>query len=207
MIRQTINLIILLILNISILDNSVQARMKCWTNNEGVKECGDTVPPEYTQQGYKELSKEGIVKDETKRVKTKEELEKEREKARAVAKEKEKVRKKQTHDKMLLETYNTIDDINDAKEQKIQAIESTIKYNKKRIIKLQYMIDNEEKSDADNQTLKQQIAENEKYIEYKINEQKEIEKTYFEYITRFKELKGLDYLSKTTSFNNTPLNF
>jgi len=192
MIRQTINLIILLILNISILDNSVQARMKCWTNNEGVKECGDTVPPEYTQQGYKELSKEGIVKDETKRVKTKEELEKEREKARAVAKEKEKVRKKQTHDKMLLETYNTIDDINDAKEQKIQAIESTIKYNKKRIIKLQYMLDNKEKSDADNQTLKQQIAENEKYIEYKIDEQKEIEKTYFEYITRFKELKGLD---------------
>jgi len=192
MIRQTINLIILLILNISILDNSVQARMKCWTNNEGVKECGDTVPPEYTQQGYKELSKEGIVKDETKRVKTKEELEKEREKARTVAKEKEKVRKKQNHDKMLLETYSNIDDINVAKEQKIQAIESTIKYNKKRIIKLQYMLDNKEKSDADNQTLEQQIAENEKYIEYKIDEQKKIEKTYVEYITRFKELKGLD---------------
>ena len=51
MIRQAINLIILLILNMSIPANSVQARMKCWTNNEGVKECGDTVPPEYTQQG------------------------------------------------------------------------------------------------------------------------------------------------------------
>ena len=190
MIRQTINLIILLILNISILDNSVQARMKCWTNSEGVKECGDTVPPEYTQQGYKELSKEGIVKDETKRVKTKEELEKEREKARAVAKEK--VRKKQTHDKMLLETYNTIDDINDAKEQKIQAIESTIKYNKKRIIKLQHSLDNEKKSDTDEQVLKDQITENEQYIENKIDEQKEIEKVYFGYITRFKELKGLD---------------
>ena len=192
MIRKSINLIIILILSVLILANGVNARMKCWTNSEGVKECGDTVPPEYTQQGYKELSKEGIVKDETKRVKTKEELEKEREKARAVAKEKEKVRKKQNHDKMLLETYNTIDDINDAKEQKIQAIESTIEYTKKRIIKLQGLLGNEEKSDADNQTLKQQIAENEKYIEYKIDEQKEIEKTYFEYITRFKELKGLD---------------
>ena len=71
-------------------------------------------------------------------------------------------------------------------------IESTIEYTKKRIIKLQGLLGNEEKSDADNQTLKQQIAENEKYIEYKIDEQKEIEKTYFEYITRFKELKGLD---------------
>ena len=69
------------------------------------------------------------------------------------------------------------------------------------------MLDNKEKSDADNQTLKQQIAENEKYIEYKIDEQKEIEKTYFEYITRFKELKGLDYLSKATCFNHTTLNF
>ena len=192
MIRQSINLIILLILSMLILANGVNARMKCWTNSEGVKECGDTVPPEYTQQGYQELSKEGIIKDETKRVRTKEELEKEKEKARAVAKEKEKARQKRTHDKMLLETYNTIDDINDAKEQKIQAIESTIEYTKKRIIKLQGLLGNEEKSDADNQTLKQQIAENEKYIEYKINEQKEIEKTYFEYITRFKELKGLN---------------
>jgi len=176
----------------SILANSTQARMKCWTNNEGVKECGDTVPPEYTQQGYKELSKEGIVKDETKRVKTKEELEKEREKARTVAKEREKVRKKQNHDKMLLETYNNIDDINVAKEQKIQAIESTIEYTKKRIIKLQDLLDNKKESNTDNQTLEQQIAENEKYIEYKIDEQKKIEKTYVEYITRFKELKGLD---------------
>ena len=94
MIRKSTNLIIVLILSVLILANGVNARMKCWTNSEGVKECGDTVPPEYTQQGYQELSKEGIVKDETKRVKTKKELEKEKEKARSVAKEKERERKK-----------------------------------------------------------------------------------------------------------------
>jgi len=182
MIRQSINLIILLILSMLILANGVNARMKCWTNSEGVKECGDTVPPEYTQQGYQELSKEGIIKDETKRVRTKEELEKEKEKAR----------QKRTHDKMLLETYNTIDDIENAKEQKIQVIESTIEYTKKRIIKLQRSLDNEKKSDTDEQVLKDQITENEQYIENKIDEQKEIEKVYFGYITRFKELKGLD---------------
>ena len=54
------------------------------------------------------------------------------------------------------------------------------------------MLDNKKESNTDNQTLEQQIAENEKYIEYKIDEQKKIEKTYVEYITRFKELKGLD---------------
>ena len=192
MIRKSTNLIIVLILSVLILANGVNARMKCWTNSEGVKECGDTVPPEYTQQGYQELSKEGIVKDETKRVKTKKELEKEKEKARSVAKEKERERKKQTHDKMLLETYSTIDDIENAKEQKIQAIESTIAFTKKRIIKLQYSLDNEKKSDTDNQALKEQIVENEKYIENKIDEQKKIENIYFGYVTRFKELKGLD---------------
>jgi hypothetical protein len=28
---------------------TADAAIKCWTNKEGVKECGDTVPPEYAQ--------------------------------------------------------------------------------------------------------------------------------------------------------------
>ena len=59
--------------------------MKCWKNSHGVKECGDKVPPEYTQQGYQELGKGGIVREETDRVKTKEELKKEKVKAEAKA--------------------------------------------------------------------------------------------------------------------------
>ena len=55
------------------LSASVQARMKCWTNNEGIKECGDTVPPEFAQKGHQELGKGGIVREETERAKTPEE--------------------------------------------------------------------------------------------------------------------------------------
>ena len=28
------------------------AGIKCWTNNDGVRECGNAVPPEYAQQGH-----------------------------------------------------------------------------------------------------------------------------------------------------------
>ena len=37
------------------------ARIKCWTNNEGVRECGNAVPPEYAQKGHKEVSKSGSL--------------------------------------------------------------------------------------------------------------------------------------------------
>ena len=87
-------------------------------------------------------------------------------------------------------------DINDAKEQKIQAIESTIEYTKKRIIKLQYQLDDELLNSNDNnesdkiKSLKDQVSINEVFINKKIDEQEEIKKSYTEYIERFKKLKG-----------------
>ena len=71
MIKKYLYLIISFTLITSMLIGNAHARMKCWTNSDGVKECGDKVPPEYTQKGYQELSKGGIVTDETDKVKTK----------------------------------------------------------------------------------------------------------------------------------------
>ena len=141
MIKKYLYLIISFTLITSILISNAHARMKCWTNSDGVKECGDKVPPEYTQKGYQELSKGGIVTDETDKVKTKEELKKEKLEAEATARQKEKEKNKKSLDKMLLETFNSIDEISLAKEEKLKALESTIKITRKRIIKLQYQLD------------------------------------------------------------------
>ena len=75
--KKYFHLIFFITLNTLVLVDTTNARMKCWTNSDGVKECGNRVPPEYTQQGYQELSTGGIVKEKTERVKTKEELKKE----------------------------------------------------------------------------------------------------------------------------------
>ncbi len=205
MINKSLRFIIFLMLGIFILGSNSYARMKCWTNSDGVKECGDKVPPEYTQQGYQELGKGGIVREETDRVKTKEELQKEKVKAQAKAREKEKIKNKKLHDKMLLETFTNIDEIENAKKEKIDAIDSTIKVVKKRIIKLQYLlddemdensidkqIDGEDKKSNNAESLKKQISENKDYIKKKIDEKQNIEKIYSKYVIRFKELKGLD---------------
>ena len=141
MIKKYLYLIISFTLITSMLVSNAHARMKCWTNSDGVKECGDKVPPEYTQKGYQELSKGGIVTDETDKVKTKEELKKEKLEAEAVARQKEKEKNKKSLDKMLLETFNSIDEIELAKEEKLKALASTIKITRKRIIKLQYQLD------------------------------------------------------------------
>jgi hypothetical protein len=205
MTNKSLNLIILLILSTLILASNANARMKCWTNSDGVKECGDKVPPEYTQQGYQELGKGGIVREETNRVRTKEELQKEKVEADAKARKQKEIKSKRAHDKMLLETFTSIDEIEETRQQKIEAIDSTIKVVKKRIIKLQYslddeldensidkQIDGEEKKSNDSESLKKQISENKSYIKKKIDEKEEIKKTYLQYITRFRELKGLD---------------
>jgi len=205
MTNKSLNLIILLILSTLILASNANARMKCWTNSDGVKECGDKVPPEYTQQGYQELGKGGIVREETNRVRTKEELQKEKVEADAKARKQKEIKSKRAHDKMLLETFTSIDEIEETRQQKIEAIDSTIKVVKKRIIKLQYslddeldensidkQIDGEEKKSNDSESLKKQISENKSYIKKKIDEKEEIKKTYLQYITRFRELRGLD---------------
>ena len=63
---------------------AAQAKFKCWTNNEGVKECGNAVPPEYAQQGHEVMNKHGVAR-ESKKAKTLEELTQEREAEKAAA--------------------------------------------------------------------------------------------------------------------------
>ena len=202
--KKLLNLIIFFILCEMILANHVSARMKCWTNSEGIKECGDKIPPEYIQQGYQELSKGGIILEEKERIKAREELEKAKKEAEIIAREKEKERNEKIHNKMLLETFASIEDIETARDQKIEAIESTIKITQKRIIKLQYLLDDElsqnsldKQIDGDDkkfnnaESLEEQISANKKFIKNKIDEQIRTKKTYTKYISRFKKLKGL----------------
>ena len=202
--KKLLNLIIFFMLCEMILANHVSARMKCWTNSEGIKECGDKIPPEYIQQGYQELSKRGIVLEKKERIKTKEELVKAKKDAAIIAREEEKERNKKAHDRMLTETFASIEEIETTRDQKIEAVESTIKITQKRIIKLQYLlddelnrnsldkqIDGEEKKFNNTELLKEQISDNKKFIKNKIDEQEKIKKTYIEYISRFKKLRGL----------------
>lgn len=116
--------------------NNTQARIVCWTNSDGVRECGDSVPPEYSQQGHKEFSEQGIVVDETEAAMTDTELEELKRITAEKAEQKRREEVQKRRDRMLLDTFASVEDIELARDRKISAIDSSISLAERRINKL-----------------------------------------------------------------------
>jgi len=104
------------------------ARIKCWTNNEGVRECGNTVPPEYAQKSHQELTKQGVKVKTTTRAKTPEELRKEAEADKIKQEEMRKRRARAAEDRVLLATYTTEDEMRLTRDEQRGVIDSRIKH-------------------------------------------------------------------------------
>lgn len=181
------------------------ARIKCWTNKDDVRECGNVVPPEYSQKGHEELSDQGIVIDRKERAKTPEELEEERRLAAIQAEEDRKARKKEIADRVLLDTFASEDDLVLARDGKLAAIEQTIHVTESRIKKLQKSLneimsmaaemERRGKPPADGtqneiDVVRAQIAENRAYIKTLHKEQDAVRNAFESDLTRFKELKA-----------------
>ena len=189
------------------LPESAQARMKCWTNNEGVRECGDKVPPEYAQKGHQELGKGGIVREEKERAKTPEELAEEKRLAKLEEEKLKQEEAQKNQDRILMETFSSVGDIERARDERVTALEATIKLTQARNEKIQLDLDKRIKTAADQEragkapseallkdidSLKRQIKNNDSFIEEKRAEQEEIKKSHAVDIARYKELKGLE---------------
>lgn len=184
-----------------------QARFKCWKNSEGVRECGETVPPEYSQQGHEEINKSGITVDKKDRAKTEDELAEEKRLAKE-EKAKAKIQKeKDNQDRILLETFSNVDDIEMTRDGKIAAIENNIHLSNRRIGKIQEDLDkriavaaeqersgNEPSEELlkDIESLQRQIKNNEEFIAQKRGEQEALRESYAKDIARFNELKKIN---------------
>jgi len=193
----------LISVSLVVVSTSAQARIKCWENNDGVRECGKTVPPEYSQQGHEEISSQGITVDQTERAQTQEERLEEERLAAIQAKEDTIIAEKAAQDKILLDTYSNTDDIQMTSDGKIAALESTIKLANKRNEKIQANLDKNTATAAaaelagkqpaddlikDIESLERQIKNNDKFIADKRLEQEQIKKEYAEKIVRFEQL-------------------
>lgn len=186
---------------------SVQARMKCWTNNEGIKECGDKVPPEYAQKGHQKLDKRGLVREETERAKTEEEIAAEKRLAKLEAEKKKKEEAQKNRDHILLQTFSSVEDIERARDERVAALESTINLTQARNDKIQLDLDKRINAAAlqerngktpaeallnDIESLKRQISNNNTFIDEKRAEQESIKQAHALDIERFKKLKGIN---------------
>ncbi|MEE9574599.1 MAG: hypothetical protein V3W03_00710, partial [Gammaproteobacteria bacterium] len=92
----------LISMSLVVISTSTQALIKCWENSDGVRECGKTIPPEYSQQGHEEISSQGVTVDKSEKAQTEEErLEEER--LAAIKAEEDAIKAKEAaQDKILL---------------------------------------------------------------------------------------------------------
>lgn len=184
-----------------------QAGIKCWTNNQGVRECGNTIPPEYAQKKSEVLNERGITVEVNERAKTKAELaaeaRRERLEQERLSKERREREEQERRDNVLLATFATEEDITMARDRQLASIDGTIELTQTAIEQLNGKLEKyrteaarhesqgkpiPEDLAADIETVQGQIASRETYISNKEAEKITLQKKYDEYLARFREL-------------------
>ena len=178
------------------LANPAWANIKCWTNKDGVRECGNKIPPEYSQGASVKISRSGVVIGEEEAAKSLETIRKEKE-AAIKAEESRKA------DQALLKTFSSTEDLILARDRKVEQIDKEIILLESRIMKLEenlqkvkHRIDANEKeaipdnSDLDEnfQLILNQIKESQRFIKTKENERDNISLQFANDIDRFNKL-------------------
>ena len=180
------------------------AKFKCWTNNEGVKECGSYVPAEYSQKRIETRSEKGRVVEVKERAKNKAELAEIERLKKLKEIEDAKLAEQKKKDDILLKTFSTERDINMLRDSKINVIDGIItvtnsnnKALKKKLEKLQKRAANIERQGKkpskaildDISKIENRLKKNTDSIKAKREEQEVIRKKFAEDLNHFKELK------------------
>jgi PAS domain-containing protein len=176
-----------------------------WTDENGRIHYGDRIPPKYAKQGRKILNEQGIEVKTIDAAKTPEQLAEEKRLAEQREEQQRIAAKQASHDRMLLATFSTEDDIVMTRDGKIAAIDAVLRVTRGRI----------ERTEQALETLTHRAAELERsgkpvpdslheeirgaraqiqlsldYIEGKRREQEAIREAFESDIRRFRELKA-----------------
>jgi hypothetical protein len=135
-----------------------QAEIKCWTNAEGVRECGDTIPPEFAQGGHRVLSTQGIEVSAQQRAKTQAELDEERRLAELQRTAERRREEKARADRVLLDAYSSEDDLLLARDGKLVVLDGQIKLAEGLVEKLRADIANRMRLVAEAERKSQPVA-------------------------------------------------
>ena len=181
------------------------AKIKCWTNNEGVRECGNVLPPEYAQQGHDEINARGVTVDTKERAKTPEEIEAERQEQERLETQRKLDEEQAKRDRILLATFATEYDMRLAHKGKLAAIdtrvvhaEHLIKKLKEKLVELIQVAADQERSgkEVSDDTLtrigevKRQITEQNNFIKEREQEKMLINARFEDELAHFRRLKA-----------------
>jgi len=196
---------ILAVLSLSISQPSLAAKFKCWTNNEGVKECGTYVPAEFSQKRVETRGESGRVIEVEARAKTQTEIDEIKRLDELKKIEDAKIAEQKKKDEILLKTFTGERDINLLRDSKINVIEGIITVTNsnnnalnKKLAKLQKKAANIERRGKkpparlleDIKEIENRINKNKKSIVVKRKEQELIKTKFAEDLQRFQTLKN-----------------
>lgn len=123
-------------------------QMYRWVDAQGKVHYGDTIPPEYANQGNAELSKSGRVVKQTPPAPTPEQL-RARQEAEAREREaREKAEEQRRRDRALLASYTTLDELDLAERRNLEAVDVQIKSHELRIKSVQGRLDGLRRQEA-----------------------------------------------------------
>ena len=177
-----------------------------WVDEEGNIHFGDRVPPRYANREREEINEQGRTVKVYEAPKTAEEKAEIRRQAELEAAEKERAKKRAIHDRSLLATYTSEEDMLMARDGKIASVDaliqltsSRIESSRKRLLTLETEAAEFERSgkpvpkilQSQITTARSQLIENEAFVITKEKEKQVITEKFSADISRYRELKGL----------------
>lgn len=103
-----------------------KAKLYKWVDKNGVIQYGSSIPPEYASQQSEQLNAQGAVVKTTEAQKTPEQLAAEAQAKQQAQQEADAVAKAKAHDKVLLDTYTSVADLEHTRDSRISGIDAQI---------------------------------------------------------------------------------
>ena len=128
---------LLILLIAASLSMAVQAEYYRWIDKNGEIHYSDHVPAKDTEHGRDKLNAGGRVVESVGRAKTAEELEIYQEQQRLAEIERQKAEEQAAYDRALMATFTSVEDMENARDERISLIEQTIELSRSRLHKQQ----------------------------------------------------------------------
>lgn len=131
--RKVIITLSLLLATQALLAASPGKQIQCWTDDQGKRSCGDTVPPQYAKKEREYFNDQGMVVDTKSRQLTPEEQAEQQKKEAEAAAELKRVQEQAAYDKFLTDTYNSTKELEKDRDLRTQTLDGRIGLAKKAI--------------------------------------------------------------------------
>ncbi len=200
--------------------NAVTPKTYRWVDKQGNVYYGDKIPPEYAAQGSKEISEQGVVVKTNAPPPTPAQRAEQQRQEKLKAEQEHIASDKRAHDRMLLSTFSSEDDLVMTRNGKVASIDAMINATKNRNQSLQKSLtamrataaERERNGQVVPNKLRQEIAamhtqikDNLSYIASKQREQEQLRTQFEADLERFRELKAAqqNVLEKTGNETST----